>query len=224
MRCEIPPSDPCDIDMRCAYQRLRSGASGATVSDLNRYMDQVLGNEMAAMIRQYQLDPFPVTPYHTKLRAPGTLSAEMYAVNITGLRHIRRQGDCIRPRSSRPFQATVRCNLVTEGVVVSATSDLTYKSSTKISTYRGIGTRASFSAIPVHVEVTHTLRKPTTVNTTLLSIPRPHLFIKEPKNGHLDSVIQKGYEQELTGLLQVPLSALYLPSIATACRNVPFPH
>lgn len=203
---------------------LFAGAYGATVSDLNRYMDQVLGNEMAAMIRQNHLDPFPVTPYHTKLGAPGTLSAEMYAVNITGLRHIRRQGDCIRPRSSRPFQATIRCNVVTEGVAVSATSDLTYKSSTKISVYRGIGTRADFAAIHVHVEVTHTLKKPTTVNTTLLSIPRPRLFFNGPKNVHLDSVTQNGYEQELTDLLQVPLSALYLPSIATACRAVPFPH
>lgn len=203
---------------------LLTGCSGAGVSDVNRYMDRVLGYEMAYMIRKNNLDPIRVAPYHTKLGAPGTLSAEMRIVNITGLSQIRRQGDCSGPRSSGPFQTTISCNAVIDKVAVSATSDLTYLSYVRI-TSRPIGTRADFGIIRVHVEVTSTLRKPRTVNLVLLGTPSLRVsFLFGLEHFPQHSAIRKGYEQELSGLLQTRLREVYLPNLVTACRAVPFPY
>ncbi|KAH6948314.1 hypothetical protein HPB50_023422 [Hyalomma asiaticum] len=200
---------------------LLTGCSGAGVSDVNRYMDRVLGYEMADMISNNRLDPMRVAPYHTKLGAPGTLSAEMRIVNITGLKQIRRQGDCSGPRTSGPFQTTISCNAVIDNVAVSATSDLSYMRTAS----RPIGTRADFDTIRVHVEVTSTLRKPTTVNPILLGTPSLRVsFFVGLEQFPPDSVIRKGYEQELSGLLEERLREVYLLNLVTACRAVPFPY
>ncbi|XP_050046881.1 salivary anticoagulant protein P23-like isoform X1 [Dermacentor andersoni] len=197
---------------------LFAGAFGATVTDANRYIDQVLGYQMADLVRRNRLDPLAVAPYSTNLGAPGTLSAQMRVVNVTGLGLIRRQGDCGRPGSSGPGRVTVGCNVVLNRVAVSATSDLTY-----LGAQRRVGTRADFDTNHALVEVTSTLGQSPTVNFRLLRPPRPRVSFSGLRDLPLYSVIQKGYEQELSRVLQTQLSGPYLANLGHACRAVPFP-
>ncbi|KAH6948315.1 hypothetical protein HPB50_023423 [Hyalomma asiaticum] len=198
---------------------LFAGAFGATVSDANRYMDQVLGYQMADLVRRNRLDPLAVAPYPTNLGAPGTISAQMRVVNVTGLGQIRRQGDCGRPGTSGPGRVTIGCNVVLDRVVVSATSDLSYMGSAT----RRVGTRADFATNHALVEVTSTFNNPPTVNFKLLRPPSPRVYITGLRDLPLYSAIQKGYEQELSRVLQTQLSGPYLANLGYACRAVPFP-
>lgn len=198
---------------------LFAGAFGATVSDANRYIDQVLGYQMADLVRRNRLDPLVVAPYFTNLGKPGTLSAQMRIVNVTGLGQIRRQGDCGRPGSSGPGRVTVGCNVVLDRVIVSATSDMSYAGSAT----RRVGTRADFATNYALVEVTSTLGGQPTVNFKLLRPPTARVYFTGLRDLPLYQVIEKGYEQEFSRLLQTQLSGPYLTNLGYACRAVPFP-
>ncbi|XP_037282992.1 uncharacterized protein LOC119175999 [Rhipicephalus microplus] len=198
---------------------LFAGAFGATVSDANRYIDQVLGYQMADLVRRNRLDPLAVTPYYTNLGKPGTLSVQMRIVNVTGLGQIRRQGDCGRPGSSGPGRFTVGCNVVLDRVTLSATSDMSYAGSAT----RRVGTRADFATNHALIEVTSTSGGQPTVNFRLLRPPTARLYFTGLKDLPLYQVIEKSYEQEFARLLQTQLSGPYLTNLGYACRAVPFP-
>uniref|UniRef100_A0A023GAT6 Putative secreted protein n=1 Tax=Amblyomma triste TaxID=251400 RepID=A0A023GAT6_AMBTT len=195
------------------------GAFGATVNDANRYIDEVLGRQMPTLVYRNRLDPLPVADYVTSLSSPGVLRAEMRKVNVTGLGQIRRQGDCGRPGTSGPGRVTVGCNVVLDRVAVSATSDLVYFRNPS----QRIGVRANFATNHALIEVTSVLGQPPIVNLRLLRPLQPHLVFSNLKSLPVYSVIEKGYSQELSRILQTQLSGPYLANLGTACRAVPFP-
>uniref|UniRef100_A0A023G165 Putative secreted protein n=1 Tax=Amblyomma parvum TaxID=251391 RepID=A0A023G165_AMBPA len=195
------------------------GAFGATVYDANRYIDEVLGRRMPDLVYRNRLDPLPVADYATNLGSPNVLSAHMRKINVTGLGLIRRQGDCGRPGTSGPGRVTVGCNVVLDRVAVSVTSDLSYYREP----YQRIGVRANFTTNHALVEVTSVLGQPPTVNFRLLRPLAPRLTFSNLRSMPVYSIIEKGYSQELSRILQTQLSGPYLSTLGNACRNVPFP-
>ncbi|XP_077502117.1 uncharacterized protein LOC144113078 isoform X2 [Amblyomma americanum] len=206
--------------MRLAvFAALCVGAFGATVQDVNEFVDTVLGDKMQTFPN---LDPMNALGRYVKLgnviRSDWT--ANLKNVQVTGLSKVRRSGDCAEAKALPSGRVVVQCSLSMDALVVQFTSEQSYLGGRP----DVIGVTATFPPHLVSLRAEVGARRYPDVKLTLRSKLEPSLSYTNLGKLTENRAMKNGYSYAASDTLHRQLQKEYVDYLAQAVMGVPLPY
>uniref|UniRef100_G3MNI2 Uncharacterized protein n=1 Tax=Amblyomma maculatum TaxID=34609 RepID=G3MNI2_AMBMU len=198
------------------FAALCIGAFGATVQDVNEFLDTVLGEKLQTFPN---LDPMNAPGRYVKL---GNIIRSDWTANIkdfqvTGLSKVRRQGDCAEAKALLSGRVVLHCSLSLDSLVVQFTSAQSYLGGRP----DVFGVTATFPPhlVSLHAEVG--ARRYPDVKLTLRKKLEPTLSYTNLGELTENRAMKNGYSYAASDTLQRQLQKEYADYLAQAMMGVP---
>ncbi|XP_037579222.1 uncharacterized protein LOC119461927 [Dermacentor silvarum] len=198
---------------------LCAGALGATVQDVNDFMDTVLEERMQ---KYADLDPMNAPERYTKLgnfiRSDWT--ANIKNVKVIGLSKVNRSGDCAEAKTLPSGRVLVLCSLLLDNLAVQFTSHQRYLGGRP----DVFGVTATFSPTLASLHAEVGARRYPDVKLTVRSKLEPALTYTNLGNLTENGAMKFGYTYVSSDTLQRKLKKDYVDYLAEAMVGVPVPY
>ncbi|KAL1443179.1 hypothetical protein MTO96_030416 [Rhipicephalus appendiculatus] len=198
--------DPFDFD------------NNANVEDANAYIDSVLEFELPK--RMATLDPLtarnfqPVNGHHLN----GT-NMRFVFFRVTGLRDIRRDGDCQLTRANEEHPTTLECNLATE-LRYDVVANLTYPNTTR----RNVKINGTFEGVRGPLTVTFQRSLPTKVEfSPRYEAMRDSVSVRRQARPNWYVVMEREIHLQMISVFEYATERAFAKAMLNAAKEVPFP-